>query len=135
MTTLHPTTQLLAPRDEPIAPDEAELAAVAFLARYSGRTLDAFRHDLCNLFQWQPITACPCSRRPAPISRCTDRRWRNAVWPPRRSTGGCRQRAVTTASPTSTAVSRPIPPSASAGPPSIRQSSAGWTAESSDDSC
>ena len=52
MTYLHPTTQLLAPRDEPIAPDEAELAAVAFLARYGGRTLDAYRHDLRNLFQW-----------------------------------------------------------------------------------
>jgi hypothetical protein len=38
MITLHPTTQLLASWDEPIAPDEAELAAVAFLARDSGRT-------------------------------------------------------------------------------------------------
>jgi len=32
--------------------DEAEFAAVAFLARYSGRTLDAYRHDLLTLFQW-----------------------------------------------------------------------------------
>jgi hypothetical protein len=31
--------------------DEAELAAVAFLARYSGRTLDAYRHDLHGFFQ------------------------------------------------------------------------------------
>jgi len=52
MTTLHPTTQLLDSWNEPIAPEEAELAAVAFLARYSGRTLDAYRHDLRNLFQW-----------------------------------------------------------------------------------
>jgi integrase/recombinase XerD len=52
MTTTHPSTQVLASWDEPIAPDEAELAAVAFLARYSGRTLDACRHDLRNLFQW-----------------------------------------------------------------------------------
>src|SRR5579864_8631468 len=52
MTTLHPTTQLLASWDEPIAPDEAQMAAAAFLARYSGRTLDAYRHDLRNLFQW-----------------------------------------------------------------------------------
>lgn len=35
----------------PVA-DEAELAAVAFLARYSGRTLDAYRHDLRSFFQW-----------------------------------------------------------------------------------
>jgi site-specific recombinase XerD len=31
--------------------DEAELAAAAFLARYSGRTLDAYRHDLLTFFQ------------------------------------------------------------------------------------
>jgi site-specific recombinase XerD len=29
-----------------VPPDAAELAAVAFLARYRGRTLDAYRHDL-----------------------------------------------------------------------------------------
>jgi site-specific recombinase XerD len=32
-------------------PDEADLAAAAFLARYSGRTLDAYRHDLRSFFQ------------------------------------------------------------------------------------
>jgi site-specific recombinase XerD len=32
--------------------EEAELAAAAFLARYSGRTLDAYRHDLLTFFQW-----------------------------------------------------------------------------------
>ena len=31
---------------------EAELAAAAFLARYSGRTLDGYRHDLRTFFQW-----------------------------------------------------------------------------------
>jgi hypothetical protein len=31
--------------------DEAQLAAVAFLARYSGRTLDAYRQDLRGFFQ------------------------------------------------------------------------------------
>ena len=31
--------------------DEAELAAAAFLARYQGRTLDAYGHDLWA-FQW-----------------------------------------------------------------------------------
>jgi integrase/recombinase XerD len=52
MTTLETTTtalQLL-PRDAPL--DEAHLAAAAFLARYSGRTLDAYRHDLRMFFQW-----------------------------------------------------------------------------------
>ena len=32
--------------------DEAQLAAVAFLARYNGRTLDAYRHDLRAFFTW-----------------------------------------------------------------------------------
>jgi site-specific recombinase XerD len=31
---------------------EAELAAAAFLARYGGRTLEAYRHDLRTFFQW-----------------------------------------------------------------------------------
>ena len=52
MTTLDTHTHLLAFTADSIAPDEAELAVVAFLARYSGRTLDAYRHDLRNLFQW-----------------------------------------------------------------------------------
>lgn len=34
------------------AVDPAELAAIAFLALRSGRTLDAYRRDLRNLFQW-----------------------------------------------------------------------------------
>jgi len=32
--------------------DESQLAAVSFLARYSGRTLEAYRHDLRGFFQW-----------------------------------------------------------------------------------
>jgi len=32
--------------------DEAELAAAAFLARYQGRTLDAYRYDLRVFFLW-----------------------------------------------------------------------------------
>jgi hypothetical protein len=39
MTTTRPSTQRLASWDEPIAPDETELAAVAFLARQSGRRI------------------------------------------------------------------------------------------------
>ena len=40
--------QVLVARDV----DEAELAAVAFLARYSGRTLEAYRQDLRFFFGW-----------------------------------------------------------------------------------
>jgi integrase/recombinase XerD len=32
--------------------DDAEVAAAAFLARYSGRTLDAYRQDLRSFFTW-----------------------------------------------------------------------------------
>jgi integrase/recombinase XerD len=32
--------------------DEAQLAAAAFLARYSGRTIEAYRYDLRSFFQW-----------------------------------------------------------------------------------
>jgi hypothetical protein len=35
-----------------LQPDGAELAAVAFLARHSGRTLDAYRQDLRGFFTW-----------------------------------------------------------------------------------
>ncbi|HEX2698949.1 MAG TPA: site-specific integrase [Acidimicrobiales bacterium] len=45
------TTQLALPLDDDL-PDEAEQAAAAFLARYQGRTLDAYRHDLRAFFQW-----------------------------------------------------------------------------------
>src|ERR1700694_2724252 len=52
MTTLEqPTTTLWRTADAtPL--DDAQLAAAAFLARYSGRTLDAYRHDLRAFFQW-----------------------------------------------------------------------------------
>ncbi len=52
MTTLDTktTTVALPQQDTPF--EEAQLAAAAFLARYSGRTLDAYRHDLRMFFQW-----------------------------------------------------------------------------------
>ena len=52
MTTIETTTTTIEmPRDDFVI-DDAQLAAVAFLARYSGRTLDAYRHDLRGFFQW-----------------------------------------------------------------------------------
>ena len=45
------TTTLGLPTDDFVI-DDAQLAAVAFLARYNGRTLDAYRHDLRGFFQW-----------------------------------------------------------------------------------
>jgi site-specific recombinase XerD len=52
MTTLEATTTAMELPEREARFDEAQLAAVAFLTRYSGRTLDAYRHDLRMLFQW-----------------------------------------------------------------------------------
>lgn len=49
MTTLVTSDVTLVPVQ---AVDPAELAAAAFLARYQGRTLDAYRHDLRGFFAW-----------------------------------------------------------------------------------
>ena len=52
MTTIDTaTTTLELPTDDFVV-DDAQLATAAFLARYSGRTLDAYRHDLRGFFQW-----------------------------------------------------------------------------------
>jgi hypothetical protein len=52
MTTIYSTATSLQRQDADGALDEAQLAAAAFLARYSGRTLDAYRHDPRGFFQW-----------------------------------------------------------------------------------
>jgi hypothetical protein len=52
MTTIDTTTTTVEPPSDDFVIDDAQLAAVAFLARYSGRTLDAYRHDLRGFFQW-----------------------------------------------------------------------------------
>ena len=52
MTTIESTTTAVAARAVSFEIDDAHLAAVSFLARYSGRTLEAYRHDLRGYFQW-----------------------------------------------------------------------------------
>jgi site-specific recombinase XerD len=52
MTDLMPMPQIQRTADGDGAVNEAELAAAAFLARYQGRTLDAYRYDLRAFFQW-----------------------------------------------------------------------------------
>jgi site-specific recombinase XerD len=49
LTTSAPT---FAHRCSETSASEAELAAAAFLSRYSGRTLEAYRHELRTFFQW-----------------------------------------------------------------------------------
>lgn len=46
-----PTTPLVLRAEFPVL-DDAQLAAVAFLARYSGRTLESYRADVRQYFQW-----------------------------------------------------------------------------------
>ena len=46
-----PLTPLVARADQPFL-DEAQLAAVSYLARYGGRTLESYRADLRQFFQW-----------------------------------------------------------------------------------
>lgn len=46
------STTLAIELSNPTADQQAELAAVAFLARYSGRTLESYRYDLRSFFQW-----------------------------------------------------------------------------------
>ena len=52
MTTLDTTLSALRRPYSEFQIDEAQLAVAAFLARYSGRTLEAYRHDLRGFFQW-----------------------------------------------------------------------------------
>jgi len=51
MTTLDTTSTTAAPFGWDRL-DDAEQAAAAFLARYSGRTLDSYHHDLLTVFRW-----------------------------------------------------------------------------------
>jgi integrase/recombinase XerD len=52
MTTLGTTTTVMELPQPEAGFDEAQVAALGFLARYSGRTLEAYRHDLRMFFQW-----------------------------------------------------------------------------------
>jgi site-specific recombinase XerD len=52
MVNLDPRPRPLTVIEQSSPFDEAQIAAAAFLARYSGRTLDAYRHDLRTFFQW-----------------------------------------------------------------------------------
>ena len=52
MTTIEARGMTVQAEENDFVVDDAQLAALAFLARYSGRTLDAYRHDLRGFFQW-----------------------------------------------------------------------------------
>jgi integrase/recombinase XerD len=52
MTTIESITTTIERPDIRFKLNEAELAAASFLGRYSGRTHEAYRHDLRGHFQW-----------------------------------------------------------------------------------
>ncbi len=52
MTTVGTSPTTIQPPEDDFVIDDAQLAALANLARYSGRTLDAYRHDLRSFCQW-----------------------------------------------------------------------------------
>ncbi len=64
MTTITAPSTMIDSPFESASFDEAQLAAVSFLARYGGRTLEAYRHDLRVFFQLQV-----CERPPRRASR------------------------------------------------------------------
>ena len=68
-TLLLTGTDLITDGDPLRSPDEAQLAAAAFLARYSGRTLEAYRHDLRYYFQWAADQRPRCLGRDASAHR------------------------------------------------------------------
>lgn len=55
------------------AVDDAQLAAMSFLARYSGRSLEAYRYDLRCFFQWvadSGIAVLDTTRAHIEVYRC-----------------------------------------------------------------
>jgi hypothetical protein len=100
MTTIESTTRMLDKPRARVSLGEDQLAGLAVLARYRGRTLEAYFHGLRCLFQWAADTAWPCWRPPAPTWSCTGLRWKNAAWRHRPSTGVCPPHAGSTVSPT-----------------------------------
>ena len=52
MTKANMTTTVLVSAEEKGPFDQAQMAAVAYLARYSGRTLETYRYDVRVFFQW-----------------------------------------------------------------------------------
>lgn len=115
MTTIKAsTTAIETPRDDFVI-DDAQLAAVAFLGRYSGRTLDAYRDDLRGFFQWASDNNLAVLAATRPHIELYEAGWKTGNWQRLRSTVGCRRCAASIASPTSMDESLEPPRSKSVG--------------------
>ena len=134
MTALTAVTQLARPLEEDL-PADAELAAAAILARYQGRTLDAYRHDLRAFFQWASDTGLDVLGATRPqielYVRAMEERGLAATTIDRRLSTVC----AITASPTSTAALPPTRLSTCAAPRCTRATLVVWTAPSWDRCC
>ena len=128
MTTIATARPTIQRPDAEYLVDDAQLAAAAFLVRYSGWTLDAYRHDLRGYFQSAADSQVPVLEATRPISSCTAPGWNNAAWQRQRSTGGSRPSAASTDSPTSMAGSGRTRPSTFAAHRSILRMPAASTA-------
>jgi hypothetical protein len=75
MTTIESITASTIQLPEPeFLADESQLAPAAFLARYSGRTLDAYRHDLGGFFRWAAdigLVVLDATRPQVELFRCS----------------------------------------------------------------
>ena len=111
--------------------DEEQMAAASFLARYSGRTLEAYRDDLRGFFQWAHDHHVEVMRATRPHIELFRVSMEHAGWPRRPSIVDSRRSAASTSSGTSTGSSRPTRPSTSDDPRSIRPRHAVSTAPTS----
>ncbi len=88
MTTIDSTTTNVQSPEREYLPDEPQLAAAAFLARYGGRTLDAYHHDLRGYFQWASDVGLDVLDATRPhIESSTAAGWRSGNRPRPLSTG------------------------------------------------
>lgn len=77
-----------------------QLAAAGYLARYSGRTRDAYALDLKTYFAWCAARGAEVFEMTRPTSRSTSGGWRSSATTPRRPLpGGSRPWRGTTGSP------------------------------------
>jgi len=86
MSTMNMSREVLVNVSQNGPLNQAQMAAAAFLARYSGRTLETYRYDLRIFFQWCADVGLPVldAKRPG------EQPVKSEAWRPRRLTGVCR---------------------------------------------
>jgi hypothetical protein len=108
MTTTYLPPNTTMERFDAAAVDDAQLAAMSFLARYSGRTLEAYRYDLRYFFQWSADSELAVLDATTQHSRCC---WDST------GCGSAKHAAPTSRTSASSAVTAPCTSSAKATSP------------------